>query len=109
MKSTNPLEQAPHRTHLAGRTTRNVKESEQLLIRAPFESFGDIVGNGYSSALNLVAQTSLSAEDRLSRHREDLDGQLDARLPYGKLLEAFVSRLSDSYHLESEILLNLES
>jgi hypothetical protein len=79
-----------HRSDFTGRTTSDVKKSEQFIRAAALEAFGDVIRDGERSALHLIAQASVATEGFVTGEGIGSPGELNGRLPHGEIFEAFI-------------------
>jgi hypothetical protein len=84
------FEEAMHGPHFTGRATGDVQKRQEF-VRAPaLEALGDIIRDGESGTLHLIAQTSVATEGIVTCEGVGSPGQLNSRLPYGKIFEACI-------------------
>ena len=86
------LDHCHHGAHLAAGAPGDGQEAEQLIVRRPLESLGDVVGNGERRAIQLVAKTSRQRHRRFFQQVQHAVVKPRGFLPYGQLLEFCVFR-----------------
>src|SRR5262249_30751417 len=64
------LEEMEHRTDFTGRTSGDVEEGEQLVVRSALESLSDVVRDGDNGSFHLVLQVPDTVQPPGSRQLE---------------------------------------